>query len=79
MLRRPRLIRAWHLTEEPPVGRGQAATLEAALGQELVRQFGTVPRPVAEPEGHLAQAADLKAGPALSHRMRGIAGDSRIA
>jgi len=43
MPRRPRPIRAWHLDEEPPAAKGQAAALEVALEQELVRQLGAVP------------------------------------
>lgn len=43
MSRRPRPIRAWQLPDAPPVPTGQAAALDAAPDQELVRSLGALP------------------------------------
>lgn len=43
MPHRPRPIRAWQLPDAPPVPRGQAAALEAALDHDLVRALGALP------------------------------------
>jgi hypothetical protein len=43
MARPRRPIRAWQLPEEPPVPQGQAAAVEAALDQALVRSLGALP------------------------------------
>lgn len=43
MPRRPRPIRAWQVPDAPPVPRGQAAALEAALDHDLVRALGALP------------------------------------
>jgi transposase len=43
MPRVPRAIRAWRLPPERAPNRGQAAALEAALDQELIRHLGALP------------------------------------
>src|SRR5579871_435398 len=43
MARRVRPIRAWELPEAPPIAHGQAAAVEAALDQALVRSLGALP------------------------------------
>jgi hypothetical protein len=43
MARRVRPIRAWQLPEAPPIAQGQAAAVEAALDQTLVRSLGALP------------------------------------
>ena len=43
MARRARPIRAWKLPEAPPVPQGQAAVVDAALDQALVRSLGALP------------------------------------
>lgn len=43
MARRLHPIRAWKLPEAPPVPQGQAAVLEGALDQALVRSLGALP------------------------------------
>jgi len=43
MARRARPIRAWKLPESPPVPQGQAALVDAALDQALVRSLGALP------------------------------------
>jgi hypothetical protein len=43
MARRVRPIRAWKLPEAAPVSQGQAAAVDAALDQALVRSLGALP------------------------------------
>jgi len=75
MPRRPQPIRAWRLPDAAATPTGQAAALEAALDQEVVRHLGAVPLllPILEQLGlrervnaHLApsgsQAGDLDLG-----------------